>query len=278
MEQQVAIMGKGLEMNVIKYAAISVLALSANANASQGLTDLENALNSLKDTTAISATLFSTYNQDRGKKESEVKNTSGSIKVKLNMAPEGMQVTYFADTLDKVDREKQLKADDEEALTPTLNAMERLETTSMKNMLSASQELSRFLTKAEFEKEEKTELLGVPARRLYFNLPLDSIVSEKETREYVDEFEGKYSLIINEQGVPLQAIMSFSGSGSAFIFFSVEMSQTYIVTYKTVGDRLYISEEQVERALDSTWGTTNSVSMKKITLDNTEQYVNLSRD
>lgn len=265
-------------MNIIKYAAVSFFVVTANVQASQGLADLESALNSLKGTTAISATLYSTYNQDRGKKEREVKNTSGSIKVKVNMAPEGMQVTYFADTLDKIDEEKQLKAEDEEALTPTLNAMERLETTSVKNMLSAAQDLSRFLSKAEFEKEEKTELMGVPARRLYFNLPLDSIVSEKDTREYVDEFEGKYSLIINEQGVPLQAIMSFAGSGSAFIFFSVEMSQTYIVTYQTLGDRLFISEEQVERAMDSTWGTTNSVSMKKITLDNTEQYVNLSRN
>lgn len=265
-------------MNVIKYAAISLMAFTVNTEASQGLADLENALNSLKGTTAISATLYSTYNQDRGKKEREVKNTSGSIKVKLNMASEGMQVTYFADTLDKIDQEKQLKADNEEALTPTLNAMERLETTSMKNMLSASQDLARFLAKAEFEKEERTELMGSPARRLFFNLPLDSIVSEKETREYVDEFEGKYSLIIDEQGVPLQAIMSFSGSGSAFIFFTVEMTQTYIVTYKTVGDRLFISEEQVERAMDSTWGTTNSVTLKKITLDSGEQYVNLSRE
>ena len=143
-------------MNVIKYAAISLMAFTVNTEASQGLADLENALGSLKGTTAITATLYSTYNQDRGKKEREVKNTSGSIEVKLNMTPEGMQVTYFADTLNKIDQEKQLKADNEEALTPTLNAMERLETTSMKNMLSALRSASR--TRAQISLDDKLDL------------------------------------------------------------------------------------------------------------------------
>jgi len=259
-------------MKVTMFTSMLTLAaLAPSLQASQGLEDLNTALNKFSGNTPVSATLFSSYSQDRGKKEREVKNTSGSINVKLQMAAEGMQVTYFADTLAKIDQEKREKANDEETLTPTLNAMERLDTPVMKNMVSASQELSRFLSKAQFEKEEATEFMSKPARRLFFNLPLDSIVDDKETREYVDEFEGKYSVIIDEDGTPLQAIMSFSGSGSAFIFFTVDMTQTYIATYNTIGDRLIIEEEQVERSMDSTWGKTNSVSLKRLTLDDTTE-------
>ena len=183
----------------------------------------------------------------------------------------GFQLTYSNTVLDKIESEQVLKDQDEEANTPTTNAMNRLDTTQLNQMLSAAPSLARFINKASFVDETPTEFQNQSARRLTFDLPLESLVDSAEVREYVDEFEGKYSVIIDNKGVPLQSILSFNGSGSAFVIFSVEMSQTNTTNYQQHGDRLVMIKQETQRSSTSTFADTESTEIKRLTVLPKEQ-------
>jgi len=237
-----------------------------------GLQDLKQSLAKLKGDSSIQASLESSHTQNRDKEE-DLKTTTGYINLSLSNSSDGLQITYSSDVLEKLEQEQLLSDQDEEADTPTLNAMNRLETTNLNRMLSAASSLSRFIEKAKFIEEVPTDYQGEMARRLVFNLPLESIVDNAEVRGYVDDFDGKYTLIIDEHGLPKQSILSFAGSGSAFLFFSVEMEQTLTSSYQTHGDRLVIVQEEVQRSSSSTWADTESVSLKHLTVHSGPQHL-----
>jgi len=256
---------------LISTGVFTSLLFAAQVNA-DGLQDLKQSLAKLKGATPIHASLESSHNQNRDKDE-DLKTTTGYINVSLSNSSDGLQITYASDVLNKIEQEQLLTDQDEEADTPTLNAMNRLETTDLNRMLSAAPSLARFIEKAKFIEELPADIQGKEARRLIFDLPLESIVDDAEVRGYVDDFEGKYTLLIDNEGYPKQSILSFAGSGSAFLFFSVEMEQTLTSSYETHGDRLVVVQEEIQRSSSSTWADTESVSLKHLTVQDTAQQL-----
>ena len=246
-------------------ATALAIAITPTAVKADGLTDLNQALSNLKGQTPIRATLESSHSQNRDRDDDQ-KTTTGYIALNLADGEPGLQITYGPEMLAKLEHEEILTDEDEEADTPTFNAMNRLATTELNRMLSAAPSLSRFINKAEFVEETATQYQQQDARRLIFDLPLESIVDSAEVRDYVDDFEGKYTLILNAQGVPQQSILTFSGSGSAFVIFSVEMEQTNTITYRQHGDRLVVVKEETQRSSSSTFADTESTEIKQLTI------------
>lgn len=241
---------------LITCVAVSALALSLPVMA-DGLTDLNNALDKLNGKSTIVATLETAYQQERGRKK-KVKKTNGYASVKLIDDINGLQVVYSSETLANIAREENEKENDEEANTPTLNAIDDIDAGELSNMLSAAAHLRRSLKKAQYTREEIIEFQGKEVRELHFDLPLEAIITDKEVRSYVNDFNGDYSVIIDDNGIPLQAKLSFEGKGSIYLFFKLSIGQSMTYFYKVVDDRLVNYRRQFERKQKSTWDQRDS--------------------
>jgi len=244
--------------------ALTLTTLSINTYA-DGLADLQTALNRLNGSTPISAQLESSYTAHRGKKKKQ-KTTTGFVQIGLTDSEQGLQVLYSNQTLLNSELEANEKEQDEEFDTPTLNAIDGIEATELRNMLSAAPNLLRSLNKAKWLNEEVIEFQDKEARKLNFELPLEAIIDNKEVRDYVDKFSSEYSITIDEQGIPLQSQLTFQGKGTAFIFFSLSASQTNTSTYQVIGDRLVNMRRDFTSKQKSTWGISDSSGFKALTI------------
>ncbi|WP_440875693.1 hypothetical protein [Thalassotalea sp. PLHSN55] len=257
--------------NLLTLTTFSLI-FSAGAVA-DGLTDLQSALTKLTGTVPVSAELESAFTRHSGKAK-KLKTTSGFVQVALTDNANGLQINYSNQTINAIEQEANAKENDEEVNTPTLNALDGIQASNLRNMLSAANDVARTLKKAEFISEQPTTTPdGKLARLLNFTLPLEAIVDNKEVRGYVDDFTGNYSVTIDENGVPLSAQLSFEGSGRAYIIFSLDIAQTNTAQYQVVGDRLIKVHEEFDRKQNSTFGKRDSSGYKTLTLKPDESLV-----
>lgn len=256
---------------------MSLLSLFSNNSDADGLIDLNKALTKLDGNSAISATLKSVFTEKRGRKK-ETKITSGLAHVQLVDDLNGLQITYSNEVLTQLEDEENEKEHNEESNTPTLNAVNDIEASELRNMLSAAPKLSRSLIKAEFLQEEATKYHEEDARILHFNLPLEAIINDKDVRTYVDDFEGKYKVVIDKNGVPLQAKLTFEGSGSAYLFFKLSINQSRTYFYKVIDDRLVNYRNEYTSQQKSTWDKRDSSGFNELTINEAYQKVALKID
>ncbi|WP_156413648.1 hypothetical protein [Lacimicrobium alkaliphilum] len=244
--------------------------LSSSTSLADGLTDLQQALESLKGTTPISATLTNTFTEKRGE-GNDLKEQQGSADILLADDGKGLQITYRKAILEVMEQEASLKSEDEDASTPTQDAVNNLEASELKSKLSAAANLLRFIQKAQYQGEEPGTCELGEVRLLNFDLPLEAVISNKKVRDYVKRFDGEYRIWIDEKGFPLKSEINFSGKGRAFIFFTMEAqahTQTY---YQVVGDRLVILDRKYHRAYDSSWDSSETRGEETLALDQPHQ-------
>ena len=254
--------------NITYFFTISLLSYCSYTSYAEadGLMDLNKALTKLDGNSAISATLKSMFTEKRGRKK-EIKITSGLAHVQLLDDLKGLKITYSNAVLTQLEREENEKERNEEVNTPTLNAINDIEASELRNMLSAAPQLSRSLIKAQFLKEEVIIHKDKNARVLHFNLPLDAIISDKGVRSYVNDFEGKYRVIIDKSGVPLQAKLTFEGSGSAYVFFKLSVNQSRTYLYKVIDDRLVNYRNEYTKQQQSTWAKRDLSGFKELIIN-----------
>lgn len=252
--------------NFTYFLTTLLLSLCSYHSYADGLTDLNKALIKLEGKSSISAILQSAFTEERGRKK-KIKITSGLAHVQLLDDLKGLQVTYSNEVLTQLEEEENEKERNEEANTPTLNAINDIEASDLRAMLSAAPKLSRSLIKAQFLREEAITYQEEDARILHFNLPLEAIISDKDVRAYVSEFEGKYKVIIDKNGVPLQAKLTFEGSGSAYIFFKLSINQSRTYFYRVIDDRLVNYRNEYTRKQKSTWDKRNSSGFNELTIN-----------
>lgn len=246
--------------------AISLLSCFSYTSYADGLLDLNKALTKLDGNSTISATLKSDFTEKRGRKK-KTKITSGLVHVQLFDDINGLQITYSNEVLAQLENEENEKERNEEANTPTLNAINDIEASELHSMLSAAPKLSRSLIKAQFLKEEAIIHQEKNARILHFNLPLEALISDKDIRAYVNDFEGQYKIIIDKNGVPLQAELTFEGNGSAYIFFKLSVNQSRTYLYKVIDDRLVNYRNEYTKQQKSTWAKRDSSGFKELIIN-----------
>lgn len=249
-----------------KLLLICALAIMTSHTAmADGLSDLRAALSRLQGNSPISARLESTIIDNRGDgKDKVVKN--GNVEVNLKDGEHGLQVTFSNHVLKSADEESNLRIKDEEADTPTLNAVDRLEATELRTYLSSSSSLLRRLDQAMFIDEQEVVYYGEVVRVLNFELPMKTIVSDKRTREYVDEFEGKFQVIIDDEGVPLETQLNFKGEGRAYIVLSMKAYGTGTTKFKVVDERLVTMHQELTTRFESTFGERETTETLQLVL------------
>lgn len=244
--------------NIIVLLIIFSISPLSQAN---GLTEVKNVLNKLNGYSPFSANVESAYTEKRGKKKKQ-KTKKGLITLTINDTTRGFELLYSKETLRILDKEISEKEQNDEADTPTLNAVNHVGISEMKEMTSSAASLLRFINKATFVNEQNITRDGRQLRQLNFTLPLNAIIDNKEIYEYVDEFEGNYQLVIDDNGVPIDGTISFNGSGSAYVFFTMSMTQNNTLHYRLINDRLVNVRKTFQSKRRSTWGKTESSGYK----------------
>jgi hypothetical protein len=234
------------------FTLVTATMLSATSYA-DGLDDLTRALERLSGEHPIEARYQVNYVkiEDEGK-DQKIKN--GDVIIKLKDDESGLSVNYDKEIIKRIDQESQEKIQDEEANTPTLYAIDTFNTQQLKNALNAASQLQRTLSQADFQHEQVIDYQGKSLRKLTFHMPLESIISNKKTRDYVDDFECDFEIIIDEQGYPVQAVTQYKGKGRAYIVLSMKAEGKTTVTYQKYGDRLLRLLSDSNYKYDSTFG------------------------
>lgn len=228
-----------------------------------GVDDLNQALDSLAGTSPIEALYQINYVRIEDEGEDQ-KLRNGDVAIKLVDNDQGLSVNYNKVVMALIEQESQAKIDDEEADTPTLNAIGSFGTRELKNALNAANQLKRTLSQAQFQQEQNVEYQGQNVRQLTFNMPLESIIDNKRTRDYVDDFNATLEVLIDENGVPLQTVTKYQGKGRAYIVLSMQAEGKTTVTYRKYGDRLLRTLTDVNSKYDSTFGKSEFIESNEL--------------
>lgn len=243
-----------MKLNNIQSIAVGLLTFFfGNYVSADSLSDLQQTLTRLNGSHPVSGELdmFFTETRDKGK---DKKIKVGKIKTILSESSKGLDIHYSKQILAKVAQENHIKMIDENAETPTLNGAEILSASSLIPIISSAQTILDYIDKGEFKGESYIEYLGQKTRILKFSLPLESFIDDKKFRSYVNKFSGSYQVLINEEGTPIETRMSYSGKGSAYIFFSMKAEGEIISQFNITGTRLV----RINRTQKSTSSSTFS--------------------
>ena len=236
-------------------AALCAFCGSAYAD---GLADLKQALVRLQAESQISAVLDSMIVSQRGEDSDRVVKR-GKVQVFLKDGTDGLQVTYSNEVMRNIEAEARAKIANEEAETPTLDALRELSATDFRTMLSAASSLERRLSQAQFVEETTTQYQGQPARVLHFTLPVESVINDKKTRGYVSKFESEYRVTIADDGSPLESHFEYRGKGRAYIVIRVEAFGSNSAQYQVMNGRLLRVRSEDKSGYSSTFGDGESV-------------------
>lgn len=251
-----------IERKHLTRVFLLLTAVMGNAYA-DGLNDLNAALERLQGTEAISAELESSFTEIRDAGE-DVKK--GLATVWLDDNAKGLKVTYSKEVIKNIELEAQLRIENEDADTPTLNAVNDLRAATIREMLSANKAIARRVSQATFIDEQQVDFQGQVVRQLNFELPLKAVIKDKKVREYVKKFSAKYQILIDDEGIPFQTTLDYQGKGRAYIVLSMKAKGSRVSKYTVVSDRLVRLSSHHVGSYSSTFGDTETTEEDKIEL------------
>lgn len=242
-----------MKFNHIQSSLLALLTVTFTHNVwADSLSDLQQALVKLDGSHPISGVLNVSFEESRGEgKDKKLK--TGAIKSTLSESNAGLDIRYSKDVLLQIAQENRIKLADEEADTPALNGAEILSASSLIPILSSAQKILDAISQGKLRGETQMEYFDQQVRVLDFELPLESFIDDKKTRGYVDKFKGSYKVLINEQGVPVETRLSYSGKGSAYLFFSMSAESEITSQFHVQGTRLVRINKTVQSSSSSTF-------------------------
>jgi hypothetical protein len=166
---------------------------------------------------------------------------SGRVVLDVSQGPRGMQVNLGADTAARVDAETRAQGRDPDARTPTLQALKRLDTTTVTAMLSAAPAQAAAVDAASFKGERADTWRGRPARVLSYALPASSL--DAVQRRYFRQYDGTLDIWIAADGTPLESSTRATLAGRAFIV-GFDGRDDLDCSYGVEGDRLVATREE----------------------------------
>lgn len=226
-----------------------------------GLADLKTALTRLQGQQPIQAELISTFADTHDEQLVE-----GKVQALLTANQTGFHLTYPITELAKIEEERVAKLKNENITSPTFDAAQKLNAIDLTKMLSSSDNLARFIEQAIFLKEEITELQGQRVRLLTFDLAMETLMTNKKTRKYVDDFSASYQIWIANDGTPLESKLSYEGSGSAYLVLSIEAYGSNTEYYQVRNNRLLLVKAESTRGSKSFFGDFERKEQKTLTL------------
>jgi hypothetical protein len=243
----------------------SFLLFSSQSIHADGLSDLTSALSMLHKKSDIKVTYEYRYTNSRGDGEDE-RQESGNVMMLAEANSNGLQLTYSTDVMQTLVVESKLRTEDEDADTPTRNALNDINAIDIHSVLNAAQGIEQLLTQATLVDETPIERAGKPLRQLNFTLPLETLIRDKQTRKYVKKFSNLYQIIIDADGIPIESSLTFEGKGRAYIVIRVEASGDVKSVYQIHNGRLVVTKSKNIDRWDTTFGAGEQISNEVVNI------------
>jgi hypothetical protein len=208
----------------------------ADADFSQAsLRDLKASLARLTADSNLVAEVVVNSAHNAGEDEELVSRT-GAARVTVVDDDTGLSVRYSTQLLQQMAAEASARAADSDAPTPAYDGVDELSLPDIQPMLRAARAIGQELDSAEFIGAEADTYQGNNARRLDFALGEDRLT--KRQRKYVKEYDGSFTVWIDEQGAPLASRTRIHARGRAFIVISFSITIESDSHYRVDNDRL----------------------------------------
>ena len=250
---------------------LSLLALSVPGHANS-LEKLQARLAQLEGNSPITAQFSNQIENIRGEgKEQRIR--TGEANLGLSDDGSGLQVHYSQALLTQVEEEQAAKTENEEVNTPAMMALENLDAIDFQNMISAAPGLQRLIQRSSFAGIIESEEMVEGETVLEFDLPLEAIIDDKKTREYVNTFEGQFRVTVAEDGTPLRSNISFHGKGRAWVLMSISAWLERETQYQLSGDRLLQINRDGKGGFstsffpDTSWSSSESLTLGNDAMD-----------
>ena len=220
-------------------ASLLIVILFSTASHADGLSDLQQALNTLKQTSPFNTQVNASLKRGDGEKNTSDINES-NIQFTLERNQSGLRVAYPSELLDSIDKETELKKQNPQALTPNTDAINRFKYAEFSILFNPVRDLEDDLRKATLVKEEAVTYQGTPARLLHLHIPLEKL-SESE-KENLKKYSTDVKIWIDEKGIPLASHSIGKGSGRFALVIGFEFNFDVEKSYIVSGDRLLVSK------------------------------------
>lgn len=237
----------------------------SNTVYADSLSDLKEALILLNSDAEVNATLYYTTKNQRDSGD-DSKIQEGAVDIQIHSNRHGLKIQYSDEVMSRIETESQMQAKDAEAETPTLMAVNSIDAVDVSRMLNATFGLTRLLDQATFVDESIEHKNNKTFRKLNFTLPLETLISDKQTRKYVNKFSNSFSVLIDDAGVPIESHLEFEGKGRAYIVIRVEASGETHSTYTVHNGRLLRTALTSINRWDSTFGSGEQVDNERVVL------------
>jgi hypothetical protein len=251
-----------LVARVVATVLLSCWQFSARAD---GLSDLRFALGKLSGDSDLKANYLFSYTNTRNE-GGETRVTKGKAGMLVENASNQLTITYEAETMRLLESEANLKVKDEDAQAPTLLALSNIDADDVNRSIKAASGILRTLKRATFISEEVLEKDGRTLRQLNFSLPLEALITDKQTRSYVTKFENVYQILINDDGLPVESHLTYEGKGRAFIILRVKVSGESHSQYEAHDSRLVRTHSTAINRWDSIFGSGEQVDSDTVAI------------
>lgn len=214
--------------------------ISSPVTHADGLSDLQQALKNLKQTSPFSAEVNASLKSSDGEESKKETRKEGHTQFTLEQNQSGLQIRYPTELLSIIDKESELKKQNPQALTPTTDAMNRFKYAEFSILFNPVRDIEDDLRKATLVKEETLTYQGQAARLLHLQIPLEKL-SEDEQKN-LKKYQTDLKIWINDKGVPLASQSTGKGSGRFALVIGFEFNFDVEKSYITNGDRLLVSK------------------------------------
>ena len=224
------------------------------------LTKLKNVLQTIKTDAPIAGNLQVSFT-DVEEFEGEPKETVGSVGFFISEGKRGLTISYDKEVTSSIKLETAARVLDEEADTPTMDAIREVGTRTINNILSPISSIQTYLTPATLQNTESVEVDGETRQKMYFSMPVESFIRQKEVRKHVDDFDGLLTITIKEDGTPVEMSTTFEGEGRAYLFFKMKAAGSSLNRYEVVDGRLIMTFSERYNQYESTFGNGENSSV-----------------
>ena len=223
---------------ILLSLSLLFITLSTSLTYADGLSDLQSALKSFKQSSAFKAQVNASLKSGNADdKENPVKE--GHTQFTLEKSQTGLQISYPNEILEAVAEETELRKQNPQAPTPATDAINRFKYSEFSILFDPVRDLEDDLRKAKLVKEEQVTFQNQPARLLHMQIPLEKL-SEGERKD-LKKYNADIQIWINEQGIPPASRSIGKGSGRFALVIGFEFHFEVDKTYLVNGDRLLVT-------------------------------------
>lgn len=172
------------------------------------------------------------------KSDDDAQAKVSSARVVVSETNKGLSLTWDNAVLAKLKDERAEKLKNPEAASPLRSALGEFDLNRAYEYFHAAEGLLKKLDQAELISESTQSKEGKTLRQLNFKVTPKLSAKDKK---YIKSLEATATLLLDEQGVPVEASTRIQVKGRAFLVISFESEEKEAFSFAKLGDRLVIT-------------------------------------